>query len=207
MRPDTKNQRPGRKGQLVFLTGFFALLAIVGLFGFRRFFPSHPLYGAVYEAAAFDLNEARSDRIGVFLRAHLPRRIVQSPHFPSRYKDQPRYLDLKGARLEWSIGGPGTGWLYFWDVESRSRVSRWEFAPCSQTNLLGVSELPTDFCGSSEPRVGGFFGESSTTNAIQVAVGQILFARRTDERSTIYILKLKEQDGNRLIVDYCVTTR
>ena len=112
---------------------------------------------------------------------------------------------MKGTQLEWSIGGTNTGWLYFRDVGVRQRALRWEFSPCSETNLLGVRELPADFYGSSDPRRVEVFGEESTRNAIKVAVGQILFARQIDKKSTIYVLKLKEQDGNKLIVDYCVT--
>jgi hypothetical protein len=182
-----------------------ALLAVIGLFTLRRLLPIHRVFGVVYETSAFASNRARSNPSGIFLRKHLPRRVLQSPLFPSRYKEQPRYLELMGTQLQWSIGWTNTGWLYFWDVGIRPRVSVWEFAPCSETNLLSVSTLPTDFCGSSDPRRVEVFGESSTTNAIKVAVGQILFARRTDERRNIYVLKLKEQHGNKLVVDYCVT--
>ena len=136
----------------MFLLALLALLVLVGLFSFRGLFPSHPRFGAIYEAAAFDLNEARHNPVGVFLRKHLPRRVVQSPYFPPRYKDQPRYLELKGTQLEWSIGGTNTGWLYFWDVGARPRTIRWEFAPCSEKTLLSISELPADFYGASDPR-------------------------------------------------------
>ncbi|HMO64744.1 MAG TPA: hypothetical protein PKC18_16885 [Lacipirellulaceae bacterium] len=205
MNPDATNQQPKRKRR-VFLLALVALLVLAGLFIFRGLLPSHPRFGAIYEAAAFDLNEARHNSVGVFLRKHLPRRVVQSPHFPSRYKDQPRFLDLKGTQLEWSIGGTNTGWLYFWDVGVRPRALRWEFAPCSETTLLGVRELPAEFYGASDSRRVEVFGDESTTNAIKVAVGQILFARQTDKRDTIYMLKLREQDGNKLVVDYCATS-
>lgn len=182
-----------------------ALLMVAGLFSILCFLPSHSLFGGIYETSAFDLNEARSDPIGVFLRKHLPRRMVQSPNFPSRYKDQPKYFDLKGTQLEWSIGGTNTGWLYFHDPGIRPRVLAWEFAPSSETNLLSVRKLPTDFHGSSDPRREQVFG-ISTTNAINVTVGQVLFARRTDSTNTIYILKLVEQDQNKLVVNCCFAT-
>ena len=194
------------KRLLFSLAGVVGLLVLIGLFCFRELLPSHPVFGAIYETSAYDLNEARSNSVGVFLRRYLPRRIVQSPHFPSRYKDQPRYLDLEGSPLEWSIGGTDTGWLYFWDPDVRPRLWTWEFSRCADTNLLDVSEFPTDFCGSTDPRRGEVFGETSTTNAIPVAAGQVLFARRTDEGGTIYILKLKEQDQNKLVVDYCIVS-
>jgi hypothetical protein len=68
----------------VVLLAFVALLVLVGLFSLRGSFPSHPRFGAIYEAAAFDLNKARHNPIGVFLRKYLPGRVVQSPQFPSR---------------------------------------------------------------------------------------------------------------------------
>lgn len=192
------------KRRLFLQLALVALFMLVGVFSFRWFLPSHPLYGAIYETSAFDLNEALSNPVGVFLRKHLPTRIVQSPSFPSRFKNQPKYMDLKGTPLEWSIGGTNTGWIYFWDPE-RLQVSAWEFAPSSETNLLSVQELPTKFYGSLDPRREQVFG-NSTTNAIKVTVGQVLFARQTDATNTIYILKLVEQDQNKLIVNCCVAT-
>jgi hypothetical protein len=182
-----------------------ALFSLIGLITPRGALPSHPVFGAVYETSAFDLHVARSNPIGIFTRKHLPRRIVQSPSFPARFKDQPKCMDLDGARLEWSIGGTNTGWLYFWDADSRRNVPAWEFAPCSETNLLRVSTVPTAFFGASDARSAEVFGETSSTNGIKVAAGQILFARRTGG-STIDTLKLSQQDANRLLVDYCVVS-
>lgn len=182
---------------------------VVVLIGLRGFLPSHPRFGAIYETAAFDLNEARSDRLAKFLRNYLPRRVVQSPHFPARFKDQPRYLQVGLNQMEWSIGGTTTGWLYFWGVDRNngSVPGRWELAPCTQTNLLKVTDVPAEFISATHPRRTEVFGESSTTNAIKVTVGQILFARRTDETNRIYVLKLAEQNQNKLVVHYCVVTR
>lgn len=206
MEAEPKDQRRIRQRRLVFVvTAVGALLLLIGLITPRGARPSHPVFGTVYETSAFDLNEARSDPIGIFLRQHLPLRFVQSPGFPARFKDQPRYMDLKGVPLEWSIGGTNTGWLYFWDADTRRNVPVWEFAPCSETNLLSVSTLPAVFFGASDARRAEVFGDTSSTNGIKVAAGQILFARQTDG-SNIYILKLKQQDENRLLVDYCVVS-
>lgn len=208
MEPDKKNPQQIRKRRLfIMLLAFIVGLVATALLSLKAILPRHPRFGPIYEASAFDLNEARSNRIGIFLRKHLPRRVVQSPYFPSRYKDQPRYLDLKGTRLEWSIGGTNSGWLYFWDVDTRSGShSKWEFAPCSKTNLLSVTNLPDEFYGSLNPRIVEVFDDSSTTNAIKVSVGQILFARRTDETNRVYLLRLSEQDGNKLVAHYCVAS-
>jgi len=83
-------------------------------------------------------------------------------------------------------------------------MGKWEFAPCAETNLMNVARVAVDFCGSTDPRRAEVFGNSSTTNAIEVEVGQILFARRTDQTNRIYILEFKEQHQNKLVVNYCV---
>ena len=210
MGPDEHNQRLLKKRRLLAArVTLFGCLVVVVLLGLKIFFPTSPHFGGIYEATAFDLNEARSDRLAAFLRDHLPRRIVQSPHFPSRFKAQPRYLHLGNTQLEWSIGGTNTGWLYFWGIGPNRALTKgkWEFAPCAETNLMNVVRVPVVFYGFSDPRRAEVFGESSTPNAIKVSVGQILFARRTDETNRIYILKLKEQRRNKLVVHYCVTTQ
>jgi len=197
-----------RRALLVLLTQFICL-AVVVLVRLRSYMPTHPQFGAIHEATALDLNEARSDRLALFIRGHLPQRVVQSPNFPSRFKYQPRYLHLGRQQFEWSIGGTNTGWLYFWGIDpNRGNVpGKWELAPCSETNLMNVTSVPAEFYGSTDPRRTKVFGENSTTNAIKVTVGQILFVRRTDETNCIYVLKLKEQNQNKLVVHYCVTTQ
>jgi hypothetical protein len=206
MQPVEQSERPlnARRRFLVLWAVIFCLTLVI-LMGLTRCFPSHSQFGAICETTAFDLNEARSDRLGVFLRKHLPQRVVQSPRFPSRFKDQPRYLQLGRRQCEWSIGGTNSGWLYFWGIDSNrgNMPGGWELAPCAETNLLKVTQVPAEFYGSTDPRRATVFGESST-NAIKVTVGQILFARRTDETNRIYILKLTEQNQNKLVVHYCV---
>ena len=89
------------------------------------------LHRNFFQVVAYDINEARNNRLGTFLREHLPSHVVQSPHFP--FKEKPRYLDLKGTQLEWSIGTVNSGWLYFWEAGSGKSGSIWEFAPSSAT--------------------------------------------------------------------------
>lgn len=197
---------PRRKWFLVLLllTGLiFAWLIGSGTAGGR-----HAEFGNLYETAAYDLNEARANRLAVFLRTHLPQRILQARYFPERFKDQPRYLDLNGTPMEWSIGGDRAGWLYFWGITSDHGLltGKWEFAPCAETRLeaLTLAAIPSQFHGTTDPRLPELFGSGATTNAIKVQAGQILFARRTDESNRVYVLKLKEQTGNRLVVRYGV---
>jgi hypothetical protein len=211
MQSDEYNQRQhwNRRRLLACLTLLICLAAAV-IFILRIYFPTHSKFGGIYEATAFDLNEAHSDRLAVFLRDHLPARVVLSPHFPTRFKEQPRFLHLKHTQMEWSIGGTNTGWLYFHGLSRNSRKTvpgKWEFAPCNETNFMNVTRVPAEFIGATNPRRATMFGESSSTNAIAVSVGQVLFARRTDETNSIYILKLTEQNQNKLVVHYCVTTQ
>src|SRR5207244_1523710 len=112
-------------------------------------------------------------RVGVFLRTHLPRRVVESPYFPARFKYQPRYLDLKGTKLEWSIAGTNTGWLYFFGRPDQVLgTNRWEFAPCAEVDLMNLSKIPHVYYGSSDPGKVEAFGDRSSANAIKVTVGQ-----------------------------------
>ncbi len=180
-----------------------AIFAATGLFTRCDSLPRHPQFGAVYQTVAFDQDAVLAEPVGGFLRKHLPTRVVLSAYFPSRFKAEPKCLDLRGAQLEWSVGGTNNGWLYFQNAVAK-RTARWEFAPCSETNLLGVSRVPKVFCGPSDSRRIELFGSNSTTRAIQVAHGQILFARQTDGGNRTFILKLKEQAENKLYVDYCL---
>ena len=183
--------------------GVLAVVLSLPVWRYIRGLPTHPQFGSIYQTSAYDLNEARSNPVGAFLRSHLPRRIVQSPRFPDRYKDQPGYLDLAGHALEWSIRGTNTGWLYFWEAGG-GKQSAWEFAPCAETNLLSVHGVATQFFGPTNPQTKEVFGDRSTTNAIPVSVGQVLFARRKGGVEAVYVVQLEEQRENRLIVNYFV---
>src|ERR1035438_5028679 len=108
MEPDEHNQRRRKKRRVsLVLLALATCLGAAVFLGVRSFLPTHPLFGAIYQATAFDVSEARFNRLGVFLRKHLPRRVVHSPYFPSRFKNQPRYLRVGDSQLEWSIGGTG----------------------------------------------------------------------------------------------------
>ncbi len=210
MQADEHNREEPKRRRLPFVfAGLVGCLALIFLLCSKIFFPTHPQFGAIYEATAFDLNEARSDRLAVFLRRNLPDRIVRSPYFPACFKDQPRYLRIGNTQLEWSMGGTNTGWLYFWGLTpNRGLVKeKWEFAPCAETDFLKVTKSPVRFCGANDPLRSQVFGANSTTNAIQVVVGQILFARRTDATNRIYVIKFKAQRMNKLVVQYCETNQ
>jgi hypothetical protein len=203
---ENQHRRTNKQGRYFFLAVLLVGFVVIVWFGLKKLLPSHPKFGPIYETAAFDVNEAATNSIAVFLRTHLPRRLVQSQMFPSRWKDQPDYLDLNGNHLEWSIGGAETGWLYFWDPEpaARHRISLWEFATCPERNFLSVTNIPAVFHSGADPRRVEIFGATSTPEAIPVFVTQILFARRTGETNCVYVLKLAAQDGNKLTVRYCI---
>lgn len=193
--------RKWKKRLLLALT----LFVITILFAIRWFLPTHTIFGAIRETTAYDLNEARDDRLAVFLRKHLPTRVVQSPHFPDRFKNEPRYLQLGEHKMEWSIG-PNAGWIYFCGITSNggSVYGKWAFAPSLETNLASVAQLPAKFYTYTNSEVESIFGDGSTTNAIPVKRGQILFAKHADDPGCVYVLKLQEQNGNKLVVLYCI---
>jgi len=197
-----------RFGMTLLFLSLFVCLALLVLFNLDNSIGTHPEFGKIYETTAFDLNAGRSNPVGQFLRRHLPPRILRSRHFPAYFKDQPKFLELKEVPLEWSIGGTNTGWLYFWGGLRRPKtISRWEFAPSTFTNLYTVTatSLPAQFYSATDSNVPRAFGGNSNTNAIYVAQGQIVFARRTDATNKVYVLKLENQQGNSLLVHYCVT--
>ena len=51
-------------------------LVVVVLLSRKGSLGTHPQFGGIYEAIAFDLSEARSVRLGAFVRDHLPKLVV-----------------------------------------------------------------------------------------------------------------------------------
>jgi hypothetical protein len=194
-----------RRLRLVLLGLAFCVL-VVGLVGYRICFPSHPQFGAIYQVQAAELNNLDAKTpLARYLRAHLPKRVLESPVFPARYRDEAKYVDLGGAQLYWSAG-PNGGWLYFWGRAHGGglEMDKWEFAPCTETNLMQVAKIPSTFFGSSDPLREEVFGKTSSTNAFNVAVGQIVFARWTQDTNRVFIFKVKAKNGAKVLIDYCV---
>jgi hypothetical protein len=190
------------------LVGTLVVLSLtIASFYFAGSLPRHPTFGAVYAASASEVGDSQMEFIRGLFRRYIPRRVLQSPHFPSRFKDQPTYLRLGSTQLEWSTGGQDKGWLYFWRVDVWPKTPHWEFAPSANTNLMEVTTIPSDFCGAFDPRRAAVFGEISNTNAIQVAEGQILFARTTQRRDRTYIILLQKQHEKEVVLRYCVATQ
>jgi len=201
---DAKTSFAGLRRLLVIFFALIITLSLLALFSLDSSIGKHPQFGGIYQTSASDLNLARSNPVGQFLRKHLPPKILASRYFSARLRDQPKYLELADSQIEWSIGGAKTGWLYFWDVDRKARG--WEFAPCAETNLLHLTPtaLPKQFYGASDPAIPKVFDSSSSTNAIKVTQGDILFARRAHQTNRIYLLKLENQEGDRLFVQYCI---
>jgi len=80
----------GQRRRLILLGLAFAML-LAGVVGYRICFPTHPQFGAIYEVRAVELNNPRaSTPLARYLRQHLPRRVVESRYFPSRFRDEAR---------------------------------------------------------------------------------------------------------------------
>ena len=71
-------------------------------------------------------------------------------------------------------------------------MDSWEFAPSFATNLLGLTtaSLPTYFYGPNDTNLQKVFGLRSTTNALHVEEGQVLFARHAEKPSCVFALQL-----------------
>jgi hypothetical protein len=188
-----------RKRILIAFASLFAFTAILLIA--EQISSRHPQLGRIYHTSAHDLNVVRSNPVAKFLSRNLPRSILQSKFYPERLKDQPKYLRLGDHQMEWSIGGPQTGWLYFWNVDHMPRAYPWEFAETDQTNFLSLqrASIPTLFKGPAD-----LPAHAPSTNAINCSAGAILFARHRDETNKSYILHLQRQEENKLFVEYCV---
>ena len=179
MDADAKTNFAGLRRLLVIFFALIITLSLLALFSLDSSIGKHPQFGGIYQTSASDLNLARSNPLGQFVRKHLPPKILASRYFPARLRDQPKYLELADSQIEWSIGGAKTGW----------------------------TALPKQFFGASDPAIPKVFDSSSSTNAIKVTQGDILFARRADQTNRIYLLKLENQEGDRLFVQYCIAEK
>lgn len=196
-----------RKRRRFILLTFTSILMASGALVLRSCLPSHPQFGPIYQVTAMELNNTSGrSKVAEFLRKNLPRRFVQSRFFPDRYKNPfPGYVDLGDAQLYWSAG-PNAGWLYFWGRAASGGLAldKWEFAPCAETDLRRVTEFPSVFYGSRDPSLTNVFGAAATTNAINLSVGQIVFARWVPDPKLLYVFKFGEQHDEKIRINYCV---
>jgi hypothetical protein len=101
-------------------------------------------------------------------------------------------LDIGGYKMEWSMAGNTTGYLYFDQI--------WEFAPFSKPNLDDVTldDFQTVFASEGESeQIRSFFQwpypNQEPKRAINVKEGQIVFARLRENPSTVYVIQLLNQ--------------
>ena len=104
------------------------------------------------------------------------------------------YLDLKPAKLEWSVQSDASKTGYFYFSEPLGGPV-WEFSRSNQANIA-------DFEG--KVLKARFDGRCPGGEAITVKVGEIVLARRADAPSVIYIIKLVRQEQERLFAEYAV---
>ncbi len=204
---DQNQPKPNTRKFRWVLPVLFAGVLVAAWFGWKSLLPRHPSFGAIHETQAADFDDWANHPIKAFLRDHLSKVIGRTSFYRKYLGRAPRYFELGGDELEWSIGGSQTGWIYFWGPEFNYNKANapWEFARCKETNFMAVTNVPFVFHGFADPHLGEVFGGSSTTNAIPVWVGEILFVRKQGEPDCVYVLKLEKQDRNKLLVHYCVT--
>ena len=104
------------------------------------------------------------------------------------------YLHLNTATLRCGARHEGSKTGNFYYCQPLGRMV-WEFSRSPNTSISDFEGkvLNTRFEGGCPQRAG-----------ITVKVGEIILARRTDAPSVIYIIKLLEQEKERLVVNYAV---
>jgi len=114
------------------------------------------------------------------------------------------YIRLGSSKLEWSIAGAESGYLYCSSDDLKQ--GPWEFAPCSARKLSEVR--PTDtrrkFYGGGDTNGANAFGQNwlQQENAIRVHVGDLLFARQANKPAVVYLIRLKSQESMKVQVEY-----
>ena len=120
-------------------------------------------------------------------------------------RESTRSLEFPLGKLAWSHSKPGeSGYFYF---RSPGNGSLWEFAATDETEIQAFNGKPlrAKFFGSNSPSRDRRLGMSSS-NAINVQVGQIVLARMTEHPQSILVIKLVEQsvDEEKLTISYTV---
>jgi len=184
--------RPRVVGLLVAVT--FVLVAALC---WMRFASSpQALVGTVHHVSAIDSKPTIRDVLA-------GRRHIAKVRLRELLSTDDSSLRLGSARIEWSVGVPGeSGYLYF-DATDLKRGA-WEFAPCASTQLSQVHEdnARCDFYGHGHPKGTNAFGENWRNRTIIVHKGGLLLLRQANLPQIVYAMKLKNQDGNKLKVDY-----
>ncbi|MAG92628.1 MAG: hypothetical protein CMJ48_02585 [Planctomycetaceae bacterium] len=103
-------------------------------------------------------------------------------------------LELEAGPLQWSSSAPGkTGYFYF--ADHLPKTPDWEFAytPAKTIAEFDGKPLEAEFYQRFSPSRDKQLGASGYGNSIQVALGQVVLARTSDDPETIYILQIHKQ--------------
>lgn len=108
------------------------------------------------------------------------------------------YLNLDLKQMEWSKGGDKTGYLYPHGPGEKRIV--WEFATIDYPTFeaLEGKELKVRFSGTDIPPGG---------STISIKESQMVLARHIDEPSVIYILRIDQQEVDKVFVRYSIIER
>ena len=100
-------------------------------------------------------------------------------------------LQIGPAFLDWSAGD-------FINMVSKTRPGEplWEFALSPKKRLADVTreDLRCEYYGLNDPRGSEIFGDKWNGAAINVAVGQIFFARLKNDHSIVYVIQLTKRE-------------
>ena len=116
-------------------------------------------------------------------------------------------VEFTSGNLHWSEASPGkSGYFYFGSFPAEG--PRWEFAASDHADIKAFDGKPLKarFFGRSSPSRDKRLGLSSTS-AISVEVGQVVLARTVQDPTTIYILKIENQEQNESMTVHYIVLR
>ena len=113
-----------------------------------------------------------------------------------------QYLQIDSKQIQWSIQSDArqTGYIYFQDPDTN--LPSWEFAPlqCDDFDEWNNRCLNVRFYGMNSPSKPEHFGYQ----AIDVKVGQMILARRTDQLDRVYAIRFDKQGNGKVSASYII---
>jgi Leucine-rich repeat (LRR) protein len=112
------------------------------------------------------------------------------------------HFQIDSKQMQWSVQSDArqTGYIYFQDPDTH--LPLWEFSPLQFTDSddWNIGSLNVRFYGMNSPSKPEHFGYQ----AIDVKVGQVILARRTEETDKLYAIRFDKQEDGKLWAKYTI---